>query len=242
MHCSVATKSARSGQSGRRGRSLRVSTGGAWTVNPTEADLPNAQLVPTRPPQALPGGSVQTWPAPGSPGAPAYWSTTERVAYFDTATVDHDQIVSGTCHDGTDHAALRGERRGAVPAGVLQLAVLQRQRRREARLTYSPATFPHNGTGLLAVGIANTGGSVATDVHDVSITLAPGFTDVSTASGPAPVVNGQVLTWPAGWATSPAARRRSASRSRSLPRCRARSARSSSGRTTRRTATARASP
>ena len=71
------------------------------TVNPIAADLPVAQVVPTTTPQALPGGSVQTWPAPGIPGAPTYWSNTERVGYFDTPTVDHDNIIAGTYHDGT---------------------------------------------------------------------------------------------------------------------------------------------
>ena len=54
-------------------------TGGTWTVDPGAAELPIAQAVPTTSPQALPGGSVQTWPSVGSPGAPTYYADTERV-------------------------------------------------------------------------------------------------------------------------------------------------------------------
>ena len=53
---------------------------------------------PSTTPQALPGGSVQTWPSPGTPGAPTYWPNTERVGFFDTPAVDHDNIIAGTYH------------------------------------------------------------------------------------------------------------------------------------------------
>ena len=77
-------------------------TGGTWTVNPPAADLPSAQAVSTTgATQALPGGSVQTWPAPPAAGAPTYYAATERVAYFDTLTVDHDHIIAGPYHNGT---------------------------------------------------------------------------------------------------------------------------------------------
>ena len=51
--------------------------------DPAAGDLPVAQVVPTTVAQALPGGSVQTWPAPGA-GAPTYWPTPSASAYFDT--------------------------------------------------------------------------------------------------------------------------------------------------------------
>ena len=76
-------------------------TGGTATINPTEADLPTAQMAPVTTPQALPGGSVQTWPSPGTPGAPTYWPSTERVGFFDAPAGDHDNIVAGTYHGGT---------------------------------------------------------------------------------------------------------------------------------------------
>ena len=203
---------------------------------------------------------MQTWPSPGTPGAPTYWPSTERVGFFDTPAVDHDHIIAGTYHDGTgrreadlhrralvlDVAPLQRQLRGAVPAGVLQLAVLQRQRRRQARPDATRRrTYPQNGTGPLSVSIVNTGGSVATNVDNVSLTLAPGFTYVATTSGPAPIVSGP----DADVARRPRRHRRRRDRGDDpgggrLVGVGHRSARSSSARSTRRTATssARASP
>src|SRR5262249_15497781 len=77
-------------------------TGGTWKVNPDNTDLPIAQMVATTGAQVLPGGSVVTWPAPGFPNAPTYWERTEPIASFtDKNGVVHDQIISGTYHDGT---------------------------------------------------------------------------------------------------------------------------------------------
>ena len=71
------------------------------------------------------------------------------------AGVDHDHIIAGIYHNGTGagrsrtSAATRSrppsvldERRGAVPARLLQLAVLQRQRGREARPTLDRRRLP----------------------------------------------------------------------------------------------------
>ena len=169
--------------------------------------------MPTTIAQALPGGSVQTWPSPGNAGAPTYWASTERVAFFDTPTVDHDHVISGTYHDGT------GEGKVTYIGGHSFATTLPYSDNVEGPylrmfynslffngsavakldLTYSPTTYPLNGTGPLSVSVVNTGGSVATNVHNASLTLAPGFTYVSTTSGPAPVVNGQTLTWPGGF-------------------------------------------
>src|SRR5262249_17922842 len=174
--------------------------------------LPLAQLVPTSSPQQLPGGSVQTWPSPGNPGAPTYWSTTERVAFFDTAGVDHDQIINGTYHDGTglgkitfigghsfstslpysgnnDAPFLRAFYNGLFFNGSAVAKV---------DLAYQPTTYPQGGTGPLSVSIVNTGGSVARLVDNVSIKLAPGFTYVTTTFGPTPSVVGNTLTWIGG--------------------------------------------
>ena len=122
-------------------------TGGTATINPTEADLPTAQIAPTTTAQTLPGGSVQTWPSPGNQGAPTYWPTTERVGFFDTPTgrprQHHFRHLPQRHRDGEgdlhrrplvlDVASLRRELRRSVAAGLLQLAVLQRQRRRPTR-------------------------------------------------------------------------------------------------------------
>src|SRR5262249_18018385 len=51
--------------------------------------------------------------------------------------------------------------------------------------------------------IVNTGGSVANLVDNVSITLAPGFTYVTTTFGPSPAVSGNVLTWIGGLGNVP---------------------------------------
>jgi hypothetical protein len=187
-----------------------VNTGGTWAVDPAHAGLPISQLVGTNNPQTLPGGSVQTWPAPGNPNAPTYWAHTERVASFTTtAGVQYDHIISGTYHDGTGQGKLTfiggHSFSTSLPyAGNVQAPYLRAFYNSlffngaavaKLDLTTSPGAFPQNGTGLLSVSIANTGGSVATDTRDVGLTLAPGFTYVSTASGPAPVVSGQTLVW-----------------------------------------------
>src|SRR6185295_16191687 len=73
--------------------------GGTWNMRTPAAGLPVAQAVSTTVAQALPGGSVQTWPASG-PGAPTYWPQTEQLNYFQAA-VQSDHTVAGTYHDGT---------------------------------------------------------------------------------------------------------------------------------------------
>ena len=108
----------------------------------TSPGLPLAQAVPTTAAQALPGGSVQTWHAPdGTPAFVQYWDQTERVAHFRTAAgVEYDWAVNGVYHDGAGQreddlprrpqllhvAPLQRELRSALPALLLQRAVLQR--------------------------------------------------------------------------------------------------------------------
>jgi hypothetical protein len=179
-------------------------------VHPGAADLPIAQLVGTTGAQALPGGSVQTWPAPGDANAPTYWSHTERVASFATAAgVEYDQMVSATYHDGTGQGKLTfigghsfstslpysGNTNGPYLRAFYNSLFFNGSAVAKLDLTTSPSTFPQNGTGLLGVSITNTGGSIATSTRDVGLTLAPGFTYVSTTSGPAPTVSGQTLAW-----------------------------------------------
>src|SRR5262249_39077409 len=48
---------------------------------------------------------------------------------------------------------------------------------------------------LLTVTITNAGSSTAKNIANAGLTLASGFTYVSTVSGPAPSVSGQTLTW-----------------------------------------------
>ena len=81
------------------------------------------------------------------PGAPTYWPNTERVGLLRRAGGQSRQhhrrhvprrhrrgkltYIGG--HSFSTSLPYAAQRRGAVPAGVLQLAVLQRRRRREAR-------------------------------------------------------------------------------------------------------------
>src|SRR4029079_840589 len=60
-------------------------------------------------------------------------------------------------------------------------------------LQLSPTTFAQNSSGTLTASIVNTGGSVATNTHNVSVTLAPGFTYVPLSGNPAPIVSGNTL-------------------------------------------------
>jgi len=185
-------------------------TAGTWTVDPTAVKLPVIQAVTTTATQTLPGGSVQTWPGLGMTGAPTYYSYTERVAYFKgTGSISHDNIIAGTYHNGTGLGKLTyiggHSYSTAVPysnnfeAPYLRAfynslffngsAVAQMD------LQYSPKTFPQNGSQPLTVSLVNTGGSVATNVNNVSVTLSSGFTYLGTISGPQPSVSGQTLNW-----------------------------------------------
>ena len=148
--------------------------------DPAAADLPVAQLVPTTVAQALPGGSVQTWPSPGNPGAPTYWPDTERVGYFDAAgSLDHDDFIDGTYHNGTGLGKLTyigghsfstavpysGNFEGPYLRAFYNSLFFNGSAVAKLDLTYSPTTYPQNGTGLLTANIANTGASVATNVR-----------------------------------------------------------------------------
>ncbi len=182
-------------------------TGGTWTVPTSAADLPLAQAVSTTVAQALPGGSVQTWPAPPASGAPSYYAATERVAYFDTVTVDHDHIVAGPYHNGTGLGKVSylgghsystavpyaGNFEGPYLRAFYNSLFFNGSAVAKLDLTYAPSTFPQNGTQLLNVSVTNTGASTATAVGavpgNVSIVLNPGFTYILTSLGPAPTVS-----------------------------------------------------
>jgi uncharacterized repeat protein (TIGR01451 family) len=185
-------------------------TGGAWTVTPEGAGLPVGQSVPTTVAPALPGGSVQTWPAPGNPGAPTYYATTERVGYFDTPTVDHDLLIAGTYHNGTGLGKITyigghtystavpfsGNNEAPYLRAFYNSLFFNGSAVAKLDLSLSSSSFPQNGSGSLTLSLTNTGGSVATNVSNASIVLKPGFTYLSSVSGPAPVVSGQTLSWP----------------------------------------------
>ncbi len=181
---------------------------GTWEVNPANADLPTAQLVPTTAPNDLPGGSVQTWPSPGNPDAPTYWPDTERVAWFDDAGVESDHIIAGSYHDATGQGKLTflgGHQydtdvpyldNGEAPYLRAFYNSLFFNGTAKPKLEFSaPTTYPQNGTGNIQASLKNVGGSVANNVNNTTVVLEPGFTYVGTTSGPAPSVSGQTLTW-----------------------------------------------
>ena len=185
-------------------------TGGTWS-NLTPG-LPAAQGVPTTVAQSLPGGSVQTWPAPGNPGAPTYYPSTKRAGTFTASGVSHDDFLTGIYHNGTGagrityiggHSFSTG-----LPYATNATAPFLRafynsllfNGAGEARLdlTLDSDTYPQNGTGLLEVSIKNIGGDTASNVASLGVTLAPGFTYAGTTTGPSPTVSGQTLVWPGG--------------------------------------------
>ena len=155
---------------------------------------------------------MQTWPSPGNPGAPTYWPSTERVGFFDTAGVDHDQIISGTYHDGT------GLGKVTFIGGHSFSTSLPYSTNAEApylRAFYNSLFF--NGSAVAKLDLAYSPSDVPAERHraaerqhrqhrrqrrdvvnNVSLTLAPGFTYFATTSGPAPSVVGHTLTWLGG--------------------------------------------
>jgi uncharacterized repeat protein (TIGR01451 family)/uncharacterized repeat protein (TIGR02543 family) len=185
-------------------------TGGTWSN--LLPGYPAAQAVPTTVAQSLPGGSVQTWPAPGNPGAPTYYPSTKRAGTFTASGVSHDDFLTGIYHNGT------GEGRITYIGGHSFTTTLPYSANAEAPflrafynsllfngagearldLTLDSTTYPQNGTGLLDMSIKNVGGDTASNVASLGVTLAPGITYAGTTSGPAPQVSGQTLVWPSG--------------------------------------------
>src|SRR4051812_10389833 len=190
---------------------------GTWTVRPTSANLPVIQSVPTTgASQSLPGGSVQTWPAPGNAGAPTYYADTESIADFDNPGVDYDHIIAGTYHNSTGAGKVTfiggHSFATAIPYSTNAEAPYLRAffnslffngsavAKLDMKLT--PASFPQNGTGLLSASVVNVGASKATGLGAATLKMQAGFTYVSTTSGPQPdtvtgnpATTGQTLTW-----------------------------------------------
>ena len=108
--------------------------------DPSSADLPVIQSVPTTgTAQALPGGSVQTWPSPGNPGAPTYYADTESIAKFDNPGVDYDHIIAGTYHNSTGAGKV-------TFIGGHSFATPLRTRRTPRRPTCAPSTTRSSST------------------------------------------------------------------------------------------------
>ena len=191
--------------------------GGTW--NARKPDLPLSQAVPTTPAQTLPGGSVQTWHAPdGTASFVQYWSATERVANFATATaVEYDWALNGVYHNGA------GSGKMTYLGGHSYSTSLPYNANYEApylRFFYNALFF--NGSAVASMALQpsvssvsqgqvtpvqlvlkNTGSSTAINVGaagGVTITLKPQVTYVSTAVGPSPGVapgagGTTILTW-----------------------------------------------
>ena len=184
-------------------------TAGTWTVDlPT---LPAMQAVTTTgATQALPGGSVQTWPSPGNTGAPTYYTATERVAHFQGA-IGHDNIIAGPYHNGTGLGKLTYIGGHSFATSLPYSSNYEAPFLRafynslffngsavaKMDMTVSPTTYPQGSAGQpVIVSLTNTGASIATNVNTVSVTLNTGFTYVGMVSGNAPSsISGQVLSW-----------------------------------------------
>ena len=178
--------------------------GGTWVVN--EPTLPVAQAAATVVPQALPGGSWQSWLST----KPDYYAQTERVAYYQTAGgLQYDMFVSGVPHNGSTlgkASYLGGHSYStSVPysnnfeapylrffynslffngAAVAKLDIV-----------IDPPSAPLGQTQVGTIELKNVGGSVAQTTDQVQITLAPGVTYLGMLEGPDPLtVTGDVST------------------------------------------------
>src|SRR4051812_11254575 len=190
---------------------------GTWNVRPSSANLPVIQSVPTTgATQSVPWGAVGDWPAPGNPGAPAYYADTESIAGFDNPGPDFDHIIAGTYHNSTGAGKVTfiggHSFSTAVPYATNATAPYLRafynslffngSAVAKLDMKLSPANFPKDGTGLLSASVMNVGASKATGLGSATLTMQPGFTYVSTTTGPAPTsvtgnpaTTGQTLTW-----------------------------------------------
>jgi uncharacterized repeat protein (TIGR01451 family)/uncharacterized repeat protein (TIGR02543 family) len=185
-------------------------TGGTWSN--LAPGLPATQGVATSVAQSLPGGSVQTWPAPGNAGAPTYYPSTKRAGTFTSGGVSHDDLLTGIYHNGTGEGRITyiggHSFSTAVPYSTNSSSPFLRafynsllfNGAGEAKLdlTLDSNTYPQNGTGLLDVSIKNVGGDTASNIASLGVTLAPGITYAGTTTGPTPNVSGQTLVWPGG--------------------------------------------
>src|SRR5207237_5122418 len=146
---------------------------------------------------------------PGNPGTPSYYPRTEPVASFD-GTADHDNILAGPYHNGTGLGKLTFICGHSFSTSVPYSNNFEAPYLRafynslffngsavaKIDMVTSPASFPQNGTQPLSASIVNTGGSVASGLQNVTITLQSGVSYVATTLGPAPSsVSGSVITW-----------------------------------------------
>ena len=122
-------------------------TGGTATINPTEADLPTAQMAPVDDASGAAGRVGADVAVAGQPGCADLLAEHRARRLLRHAggrsRQHHRRHVPRRHRRGEadlhrrpfvlDVAPLQRQLRGCVPAGVLQLAVLQRRRRRQAR-------------------------------------------------------------------------------------------------------------
>jgi uncharacterized repeat protein (TIGR01451 family) len=182
--------------------------GGAWTV--TEPALPVAQAVSTTVAQALPGGSVQTWPRTSV----SYYSQTEKIAHFSSAGAIHDFAINGVYHDGDGLGKVTYLGGHSYSTSLPYSSNFEAPYLRffynalffngaavaKLDLTTSPLAIPQGLTSTVTIKLSNTGSSTATNANDVQIDLAAGVTYVNTIEGPPPVVSGDpgigtTLSW-----------------------------------------------
>jgi uncharacterized repeat protein (TIGR01451 family) len=185
--------------------------GGTWVVSNTWADLPVAQFQPTNSPQALPGGSVQTWLF--NPSNVRYWPGVERVAYFTTtAGLQYDHIVNGSFQGGKGAGKVTfigghsfstatpylGNFEAPYLRAFFNSLLFNSAGKAQIDLIPSPTSVPQSITTTVQLSITNIGGSEATNLNDLRVLLEPGVQYVSN-TGPVPTVSsfptGTLLVW-----------------------------------------------
>jgi uncharacterized repeat protein (TIGR01451 family) len=188
--------------------------GGTWVVSNTWADLPVAQFQPTTNPQALPGGSVQTWLF--NPSNVRYWPGVERVAYFTTtAGLQYDHIINGAFQGGKGAGKVTfigghsfatslpylGNAEAPYLRAFFNSLLFNGAGKAQLDLIPSPTSIPQNITSTVLLSITNIGGSEATNLNDLRVFLEPGVQYVSSTSPTPAVTNyptGTLLVWAGG--------------------------------------------
>ncbi|MCX6245970.1 MAG: hypothetical protein NTU98_14850 [Bacteroidetes bacterium] len=172
---------------------------GTWTVN--EPTLPLAQaIITTGATQGLPGGAVQNWPR----STVSYYSQTEKVASFINGGTIYDWGINGVSHGGTGLGKMTFLGGHSYSVSLPYSTNMEAPYLRffynalffngsavaKLELTSTPLAIPNNATSHITLNLANTGSSIATGTHDVTINLAVGVTYIGMLVGSAPTVTG----------------------------------------------------
>lgn len=178
-------------------------TTGTYTV--PIPDFPIVQAVNTTNPQALPGGSLQTW----NESDTVYWPETQVLAYFTDNGVKYDHTVAGPYKNGTGAGKIVYEGGHNFNASVPYLnndenlyaryffdSIFFSVSKPFLYLTYTPqySQIYQNVLNKITFSLVNQGGSASTN-NGFTVTLAPGIIYNNDATIPPTSVVGQTLTW-----------------------------------------------